>query len=193
MNFDITVFGVSLGVAIGAIFKWSADYLIKDKELTNEYHKLIIGKRIVAYEKVEAVIKMLKFSRKDFDNRNYYDFFNSLKTYEGFVSILASSLQETMWIDAKTVKDLQKLVFILNNGTPLLSERVVKEQGKLMYQELSETREKLEDNVTFDMKNLHKVGKFLKQDRSLLRGFVKPDDPDWLPDFKSRLKRAERK
>jgi len=61
-----------IGGAIGAFIAGRFDLRVKDREYENEYYKLVLAKRIAAYESIQRLVTGLKTAVLDEDRQPYH-------------------------------------------------------------------------------------------------------------------------
>ena len=64
-------FGV-VGVMVGAVVTGIYNLRIRQRDFVNDYYKVVIDKRVVAYEKLSSLIVCLRTCVVDTDNKPYH-------------------------------------------------------------------------------------------------------------------------
>lgn len=141
----------------------------KHNEYVNDYYKLVIHRRVEAYEIFELVIRGYKTTLIDEDNRPYYIVFDEDHNWKNAYGPLTTALSNSIWLGEEILelaKDLNSLLF------PLPSMSVgITEFGKQNYIAIAKIRDALEKQLAIDMLNLHQVKKFLVQKKKNKHGF----------------------
>lgn len=160
-----SLFSALLGAAIAGIFNLRT----KHNEFVNDYFKLVIHKRVEAYEIIELVIRGYKTTLFDGDNRPYYIVFDEDDNWQNVYAPLAAALSNAVWLSDELLeiaKDLNSLLFRLPSLTSGITEF-----GKQNYIALAKIRDALEKQLATDMLELHQVKKFLLQKKRNQHGF----------------------
>ena len=135
----------------------------KRSEYANEYFKLVLRRRIDAYEDVERLIVSLKSSVLGNDQRPYHLLFSKDDDHEAVYKLMLSILSTSLWLSDdlfELTRDLNILIF-----QEAGSDAGLIEFGKTNYRNIAELRTKLETFHARDMQRLHDVGRFLKSKR----------------------------
>jgi hypothetical protein len=154
--------GAAGGAAVSAVVSGIYNLLTKRAEYANDYYKLVLTKRLAAYEQLEKLIVALKTTVLDTDNRPYHWLFaqdNELK--DAYVILMGINAQ-AMWLseDAyQKARELNLRIFRIRKE----EEESAIEFGKKNYPDIATLREELEKVISKDMGNLHKVKRFLRQ------------------------------
>src|SRR4051812_30927858 len=172
---DITIWQVGLSsAAISAIVSGIVlgvfNLRVKRAEFVNDYHKLIIQRRIAVYEQLEVLIFLIKSAVVDpRDNRSYHFVFAMDNPEEVIHTTLMQLRANSLWLSNKvfeTSRDFSILMF----GLPSDKEQAV-EFGKNHYEEISRIREAFENALAEDMRTLYKVKQFLRSKKRRHAGF----------------------
>lgn len=129
----------------------------------NDYYKLVLKKRVDAYEHVEDLITQLKTSLADDQDRKVYHFLFA----EGDVSRAHKALflisSQSMWLTDELVDETLKLNRLLYQcpSDPAAAIAFAKEH----YQTIAKARTRLERLHARDFSVLHEVRRFLKAKR----------------------------
>lgn len=143
----------------------------KSEEYANEYYKIVLSRRIAAYERVEDLIVALKASVVDDDRKPFHLMFSSddAAAWErGFV-MLHAVMSQGLWLSDEIfvkIRDFNYLIFRSNKPTSVI------EFAKENYQAIATIRAELERLLARDMLNLHKVKKFLISKNKADQGFL---------------------
>jgi hypothetical protein len=148
--------------ALSALVAGMYNLRAKRNEYVNDYYKIVIRKRIAAYQQLENTIVLLKTSVADpTDDRLYHLPFSSEKDEDwerNIVSLLAV-MSQGLWLSGDAFDKLRELNLLLFHSKKPAS---VIEFGKNNYQKLATLRTSLERVLATDMLSLHDVKQFLK-------------------------------
>lgn len=148
-----------LGIIFGAVVTGAFNLLTKRNDYVNDYYKLVINRRVEAYQVLESLIVNLKLSVLDNDNRPYHFVLGGegghMKLYELLVPVLSQSL----WISDEAFDKTQELNYLIFKlGAD--SEKAIA-FGKDNYTIIANIRSNLENILANDMMNIHDVARFL--------------------------------
>lgn len=150
-----------IGGVIGAFITGRFNLKVKDREYENEYFKLVLVKRVAAYESIQRLVTGLKTAVLDDDRipchllLSYED--GLLEAYTLLYEISSQALWLSDGIFQKT-RDLGCLLY----GAEKYEEGSVA-FAKKHYQKLAMFREEIEVLHIRDMLSLHEVRQFLKK------------------------------
>ena len=128
----------------------------------NEYYKILIKKRIEAYEYIEtqtAIFRMVVFD--DIDRRYYHLMFS--KGEESFIEFqrnLVFANKCNLWLDDninKTLDEINNLFYNIVTKLHNKSEEEAINIGKEYYQQISDFRIKLENDLRKALRDLYKI------------------------------------
>lgn len=132
----------------------------KHTEYANTYYKMVLEKRIKAYEAVEHLIHLIKIAVVDLDNRPYHVLFSKDDDHANVYKSIIDGMPDALWLSDELFEATRELnVFVYSHapsGTGLI------EFGKAHYREIAELRTKIERIHIRDMTNLHEVPEFLR-------------------------------
>ncbi len=156
---------------LSAIVSAIVSIILKKIDYRNEYYKILVHKRLNAYEFLERQIAVLKISVLDSsDGKAYYMIFDETSDeFHNYQKNLVAAMAYSIWINTKTVtimEDLNGLFYQIGN---LINEDNIIEIGKKYYDEIFILRKKLEISVRKDLLNLYKLEKLnksIKKDRT---------------------------
>jgi hypothetical protein len=138
---------------IAAIVSGIISVILKRIDYKNEYHKLILHKRITAYEQIEKV--MLLFGTCAFDNdKPLHGVFLQRKSIDQAMVTLALVLQYRIWINPNTYDaliELNRLIYKIQNSEDTITS------AKENYKTLGDLRDKLLNGSINDYKKLYRV------------------------------------
>ncbi|MDR2970706.1 MAG: hypothetical protein LBU83_02075 [Bacteroidales bacterium] len=142
----------------------------KRVDFRNEYYKIILAKRLKAYQFVETQIAVLKSVVVESDGKPYHVIFSyGEDKFIEFQQNLLLAISYGLWIDDGTMKELEKLnelFFSLNNQIRSKAQNEILNVGKIYYQKISDTRLKLENSVIKGLYELHDVRKILRTQKT---------------------------
>lgn len=168
------LFGVLVGSLLSGYFTLRA----KRNEYLNDFYKIVISKRVDAYERVEAVIQSYKSTVVDEHNEPYHRPFATEPQHMDSLIRMGAAMDSGLWLSDDVFDAVQKINYIQYRIPEDPTERV--RFGKQHYVELANMRESLEKLLTRDMLDLHKVRQFLRSKRKWSRGFqyvnLRPDE-----------------
>jgi hypothetical protein len=157
------------GGVLGALIVGAYNLRAKRNEYVNEYYKLVLQRRIAAYQQLESLIIDFKASVADKDNKPYHLPFSGENAKQKAFKRLHSVMSQGLWLSDKAfvkTRDLNYLLFPMPEA-----EADAINFGKQHYQAIAELREALERILAADMMDLHNVGRFLKGKKKNKSGF----------------------
>ncbi len=172
----IIMSGVTAGVISGFMTFW-----LKRIEYRNNYYRQIIDKRLNVYEIIEKDIFYALNSLRRFGENKFSHtiFVNGMEGFQGFKAALTNVLQKKIWISNNTGHLLDKLERGINEirdmWLKMISENKDVDEinktfiafGILRFSFFRELHMDIEKAAKNDLKNLHKVWKYLKEERTL--------------------------
>jgi hypothetical protein len=147
------------GALINGLIAGISGLRAKRAEYVNEYHKLVLAKRISAYEQLEMFISYLKISVRGTDDRLYHLLFAS-DNFGTAHQIMSAISSKGLWLSDEAFSKITELNHKILQTVP---ETASIEFGKQNYQMAAKLREDLERIVASDMMELHNVDRFLKR------------------------------
>jgi hypothetical protein len=131
----------------------------KKTDFRNEYFKIVIKKRLDAYEKLEFVIAILKTSALDENDGKAYHlpFFNPDNWME-FSANLALTNSYSLWLNESVNEKLSGLISDINQirfEYDITKSEVLIEAGKKSYDSLASARVELENMARKDVLSLY--------------------------------------
>lgn len=145
-----------VGTLIGGWFNLRS----KRNDYANTYYKLVLDRRLAAYEEVEQLIIRIKVAVLDKDQRPYHLLFSDDNDQESVYKLLFSVMSRALWFSDELferTRDLNVLIFSRTKDSAGLVEF-----GKSHYREIAELRTAIEKLHARDMLTLHEVPKFLR-------------------------------
>jgi hypothetical protein len=152
-----------VGGAIGAFIAGRFNLSVKDREYENEYYKLVLAKRIAAYESIQKLVTGLKTAVLDEDRQPYHLLLSHEDDLPEAYKCLYEISSQALWLSDDLflqTRDLGRLLFGATDhegGTVAFAKK--------HYQKLATFREEIERLHIRDMLSLHEVKKFLKAKR----------------------------
>jgi hypothetical protein len=172
--------GALIGALVGSLATGYFTLRAKQNEYLNDFYKIVIAKRVEAYERVEAFIQAYKAAIVDDDNESYHWPFASEKKYIDSLVLMGAAMDSGLWLSDEIFDSIQELNYLQFQTPGGEAERI--HFGKRHYVELANKRESLEMQLALDMLDLHKVREFLKAKHKRSRGFryvnLRPDNDD---------------
>lgn len=145
-----------LGALIGGWFTLRG----KRNDYANEYYKLVLARRMQAYEEVERLINMVKTAVLDRDGRPYHMLFSKDDDKQGVYDLLFAVMSKALWLSDELFELTREFnVLFYSHGE---AEGGLIEFGKEHYRQIAELRTKIEEVHLRDMLVLHEVPRFLK-------------------------------
>jgi hypothetical protein len=164
-----TAIDLAIGAAGGAIGGAAISFVVtgifglraKRAGYRNEYHKMVLEKRMAAYERLEALIVSLKTSIFDEkDKQRYHLLFSRDDDWLSAYQLLMDVNSRALWLSAKAFKKTRDFNYYIYQPKPIGGAI---EFGKKNYEKIAKLRDELEIIVAEDMRNLENVKRFLKQ------------------------------
>src|SRR5678815_954906 len=85
-----------LGALIGGWFTLRG----KRNDYANEYYKVVLARRVQAYEEVERLINMVKTAVLDQDGRPYHVLFSKDDDKQGVYDLLIAVMSKALWLSS---------------------------------------------------------------------------------------------
>jgi len=158
----------AIGGIIGALIAGRFQLSVKDREYANEYYRLVLAKRIAAYEAIQRLITGLKTAVVDTDTHPYHLLLSSEDHLSEAHRLLYEISSQALWLSNDLfvqTRDIGRLLFGASDH-----EGGVVVFAKKHYEKLATFREEIERLHIRDMLSLHKVPQFLK-DKKVEKGF----------------------
>lgn len=144
-----------IGTLIGGWFNLRS----RRNDYANTYYKLVLDRRLAAYEEVEQLIVKIKVAVLDKDQRPYHLLFSDDDDQKSVYKLLFSVMSRALWYSDELferTRDLNVLIYSQTKDGGLV------EFGKSHYREIAELRTAIEKLHARDMLTLHEVPKFLR-------------------------------
>jgi hypothetical protein len=132
----------------------------KQREYVNEYYKIILNRRITAYEQLESLIVSLKVSVVDSDGKPYHLLFSQEDACRIAHTLLQNILIQALWLSREAFEKSQELNYLLFSLKP---EGAAIDFGRAHYEKIGKLRHDLEQIVATDLIKLHDLKGFLRQ------------------------------
>jgi hypothetical protein len=149
-----------VGIFLGGIFKFFYDYILKKEDFKNIYYKMILKKRIDAYEKVYGVVENLCLADVgEQGDAEVFLAFCSVENYNELKELRRVALMSYLFCGSETRNKIRELEHMFNDF--IISDD--HEQGDLRrigvdnYNRIREARIGLVASVFKDYKNLHDI------------------------------------
>lgn len=145
----------------------------RQDEYKNAYYKLILERRLAAYEEVEKLIASIKVAVIDKDHRPYHLLFSKDLDEVGVYATMHGTMSSALWLSDNLfdlTRELNVLVFQRTKALGLV------EFGKQNYRALGELRTKIEKAHLRDLLTLHDVRGFLRSKRPA-DSYTEPKSP----------------
>ena len=155
---------VVTGVLGGLIAGWFS-LRSKHNEYANAYYKMVLERRLTAYETVERLIARIKVAVLDDDQRPYHLLFSKDDDHEGVYKALLEVLSTALWLTDDLFEKTRELNVLIYGRTK--SGEGLIEFAKENYRTIAELRTQIEKLHTRDMLTLHEVPKFLQSKRPI--------------------------
>lgn len=149
-----------IGGAIGAFIAGRFNLRVKDREYEIQYYKLVLAKRIAAYESIQQLVTGLKTAVLGEDRQPHHLLFSHEDGLPEAHKLLYEISSQALWLSDdlfRQTRDLGRLLFGATNhegGTVVFAKK--------HYQKLATFREEIERLYIRDMLSLHEVRQFLK-------------------------------
>lgn len=145
---------------IATILSQIVSFFLKRVDFKNEYYKLLIPKRMRAYEMIETQIALLRASVLDEkDQKSYHQVFafGDEKFYEYTQSTTLANAY-SIWLDQPTYEILHELMQVYNKipfEFDINKEDELIKAGKKYYWEIGRLRDELEKQIRKDLLRLY--------------------------------------
>ena len=148
-----------IGGAIGAFITGRFNLSVKDREYENEYYRLVLAKRVAAYESIQQLVSGLKTAVLDDDQQPYHLLISHENNLPGAHELLLKISSQALWLSDDLFLQTRNLGRLLFGATNYEGGTVA--FAKQHYQKFSTFREEIEKLHIRDMLSLHKVEQFL--------------------------------
>lgn len=130
------------------------------KSYKNDYYKMVLQKRMAAYENVANTIACLKIT--SLDERDNKPFHAVIADKELFIQ-LGNAIMNNLWLSPKMtdiLTDMNKIYYKIHNE---IDEEKRMCQAKEQYDAIVKLRTEIENCLKTDLQELYNVKQFLKQ------------------------------
>ena len=152
------------GLVSAAISGWF-NLRSKQNEYANGYYKLILERRLAAYEEIDSLIDSIKIAVVDTDNRPHHRLFSIDDNRLGVYKTLDRTMSKSLWLSDELFNITRELNLLVFEKVPANVSLI--EFGKCNYKVIAELRTRMEKVRIKDMLTLHDVPAFLKAKKSL--------------------------
>jgi hypothetical protein len=164
MDLSVIITTIISSSVIATILSSIISIKLKNLEFRNEYYKIVINKRLQAYEHLESIIARLKTSVLDEDDGKAYHliFSYTAEKYFEFIHELMITNSFDLWVNSDTKDKFGTLRNVLNQISfdfETSDEKELVKAGKDNYKRIFELRNELETLVLSDVLSLHKIDK----------------------------------
>lgn len=151
-----TVISALVSTVIGGWFSLRS----KQSDYANAYYKLILERRLAAYEEVEKLIGSIKVAVVDTDDRPYHELFSRGNDLGAAYKTLSGTMSKALWLSDELFKLTRELNLLVYKGAT--QDLGLIEFGKQNYTIIAKLRTNLEKVHVRDMLTLHDAPAFLK-------------------------------
>ena len=162
----------SAGVAaiVSSIASYVINTLMQKRRFRDDYYKMVIEKRMAAYQGIEDYIRLLKTSvldKTDGKPYNAYIFGKTIHEFYEMQAYLAQLISQSLWLSESMIEALEELQqHILTIEEEIqLNKKTIQSIGKSWYNELGKTRKKIAKCLMKDLRDMVDVEGFLKGQR----------------------------
>ena len=151
-----------LGIAVGAALTAISTLIVNQVSYKHEYYKMVIEKRLHAYNNIEHLVNNIKSIGLDAIvkavNRNDLDFLRPLKEE------IKTAKSEKVWLSKEMKKALDELEWLLLSFEMenYNQDRIAIQDGEKLYSTINSTTKTIEGTIKTDMLSMHRVEKFLR-------------------------------
>jgi len=161
MNYTSIIISIISSSVIATVFASIINIFIKKIEFKQAYYRIILDKRLKAYEWLENQIALLKTTvADDRDNKSYHIIFSyGINEYYDFTKNIMLANAYSLWINERTNVILNDLLHIFNQINLEIKgdkEEMLINLGKNYYFKISDLRNTLESTVRNDLLYLYK-------------------------------------
>jgi hypothetical protein len=152
----LSLVSAAVGAGIGGWFALRS----KNTDYANAYFRLVLDRRLAAYEEVERLVVQIKVAILDKDGRPYHALFSKDNDHDFVYKLLLGIMSRALWLSDDLFAETRALNVLIYSKTK--SGAGLVEFGKENYRRIAELRTKIERLHARDMLALHQVPKFLK-------------------------------
>lgn len=133
---------------------------VSRNEYVSTYHKVVLDRRISAYEDVEHLITKLRVAVVDNDQRPYHLLFSKDDDHLAVYELLYDVMSNSLWLSDQLYDSARELNVLIYSHTE--NESGLIEFGKNNYRAIADLRVNLERYHARDMLTLYDIPGFLK-------------------------------
>jgi hypothetical protein len=152
---------VAAGVISAIIGGWFA-LRSKRNEYENAYFKIVLDRRVRAYEQLENLVTKIKVAVLDKDGQPYHLLFSDEDSKESAYKAIFSVMSSALWLSDDIFEETRRLNVLIYSHSEATDTTNLIEFGKEHYREVAELRTRIEKLHTRDMLTLHQVPAFLR-------------------------------
>lgn len=160
-----SVFSALLGAFIAGQYTLRA----KQHDYIHHYYKVVLERRISAYEQLDKFIDSIKTAVLDKDQRPYHWLFSNEDDWTNSYKILHDAMSHGLWLSDGLFKKMRDFNLLLLTREKT-GESVI-EFGKNNYETIATLREEIERIRALDMLRLYDVKGFLNSKKNVVTGF----------------------
>lgn len=147
-----------LGAAIAGWFNLRS----KQNEYVTAYYKLVLERRIKAYEELERLIVQIKIAVVGSDGEPYHMMFSSGDDSAAVYRLLFNVMSNALWISDDLFEKTRELNLLVYSHSTSKSGEGLLDFAKQNYEHIAELRTQLERLHARDMLSLYDVPGFLR-------------------------------
>jgi hypothetical protein len=170
LDFETVLTSAVMASVVSAVISGGYSLRTKQREFENEYCRMILQRRMVAYEQLEALIISLKTAVLGEDGKPYHLLFATKEDWHSVYAMLGNVLSQSPWLSHAVFEKSQELNYLIFRLKP--QDTDVIEFGKTNYQVIAELRVGLERIIAADMLLLYDVKGFLHSKTKVASEFM---------------------
>lgn len=160
-----TVVAAIVSGLVAALSNWR----LAQSQYRNEYFKVVVNRRVGAYENVERLIASLKTAVLDEDKRLYHYVLCGEGDTKAICEVLIAVTSNTLWLSQELISASRQINQLVLHS-PVNEARLVA-YCKENYEKVAELRAAMEKAYAKDMLSLHDVKGFLKKRSKITHEF----------------------
>ena len=154
---------------LGAFIAGQYNLRANRNDYVNDYYKIVLNKRVAAYEQLEELIDSLRTSVLGKDNLPHHLLFTSNDPWPKAFMLLLEATSQSLWLSDELFAKTRDLNYLFFRGSQ--HEGGAVEFAKENYKAVAELREEIERVHHADMLSLHDVKGFLARKKKNRSGF----------------------
>lgn len=135
----------------------------KQDDYANEYYKVVLSRRIKAYEEIDRLIDSLRTAVLDGDGRPYHLLFSKEEAKAEVYGLIQKVMAGSLWMSDDVFSMIRDLNILFYENVGSSGDMI--EFGKDFYKDIADLRSSLEKMYLRDILVLHEVPKFLRSKR----------------------------